>query len=169
MQTTKRLRIEPLRESHAEALFPALLDERIYAFIPARRHLTAADLAERFAKLAAGSPDPGEQWLNWGLFRRDDGAAIGYAQATVSVAERTAWVAYVLTPAAWGQGYATEALAWLLQHLACAREVERARARIDTRNVASIAVVQRLQFEKTQALVEDGVVDHVYEKSLSPD
>jgi len=158
-----------LRVAHVEAMFPILLDERIYAFIPTRRHITPAGLAERFRKLEAGSPDPGEEWLNWCLFRRDDGSAIGYLQATVSQTDRAAWVAYVLTPGAWGHGYATEALDWLLKHLAIAGRVDLARAQIDSRNAASLTVVERLKFEKKMDVVEDGVVDYVFERLVRPE
>lgn len=166
MATSNRLRIEPLRAAHAEVMYPIQLDERIYRYIPTRRYATLDDLAERFRKLEAGSPDPGQAWLNWCLFLREDGSAIGHLQASISLVDRAAWVAYVLTPGAWGHGYATEALAWLLDHLASACHVDLARAQIDSRNTASLAVVQRLDFERKRDVTESGSVDHVYEKSI---
>lgn len=166
MNTTSRLRIEPLRESHAQAMFPLLQDDRIYRFIPDKRYGAVADLAGRYRRLEAGSPDPGEQWLNWCLFRHDDGRAIGTLQATISVRDRAAWIAYVLAPDVWGQGYATESVRWLLGYLEATGIVDVARAQVDGRNRASQAVVERLRFRRAADVMEDGNVDFVYELQL---
>jgi ribosomal-protein-alanine N-acetyltransferase len=166
LDQTQRLRIEPLAEAHAPAMFTILEDERIYRYIPGGPYPAVEDLAHRYRRLAAGSTDPDERWLNWCLFRREDDTPLGYLQATVSVPGRTAWVAYVLAPTAWGQGYATESLAWLLDFLRHGGQVDRAQARIDSRNAASLAVVERLQFERTSSVEEDGSLDFLYEKPL---
>ena len=166
LNVTARLKIDPLRESHAQAMFPRLLDERIYRYIAGKPPASVAALAERYRRLEAGSSDPGQQWLNWCLFRLDDGTPIGSLQSTILVRERVAWVAYVLSPDAWGHGYARESLLWLLGHLETAGTVDVARARIDSRNTPSQAVVQALRFERRADVVEDGAVDFVYEKRL---
>src|SRR6185436_15552722 len=111
---TARLRIEPLRTSHATLLFDTLADARIYAYVPDEMHATVDSLAQRYAFLERGAP-PGvdEVWLNWALQRVDTGAYIGTLQATVTP-DSHASIGYVLTPSAWGQGFATEACRWLL-------------------------------------------------------
>jgi RimJ/RimL family protein N-acetyltransferase len=147
-------------------MYPVLLDERIYRYIPGRPYSSVSALAERYRQLEAGSSDPSEQWLNWCLFRLSDGTPIGSLQSTVSVNERVAWVAYVLSPGAWGQGYAKESMLWLLSCLAAAKTVDVARAQIDCRNTSSQAVVEGLQFERRADVVEDGAIDFVYEKQL---
>lgn len=156
----------PLRESHATAMFGALSDARIHRYIPGQPYPSVAALAERYRRLEAGSPDPDEQWLNWSLFRLDDGAPVGSLQSTISAGDRSAWIAYVLAPRFWGQGYATESVRWLLDHLEALGTVDVARAQIDHRNVASQAVVERLRFERGADVLEDGVVDFVYERRL---
>ena len=45
-------------------MFPVLLDERIYRYIPGKPYTSVGGLAERYRRLEAGSPDAGEQWLN---------------------------------------------------------------------------------------------------------
>jgi len=166
LNVTARLKIDPLREAHAQAMFPVLLDERIYRYIPGKPYTSVGGLAERYRRLEAGSPDESEQWLNWCLFRLSDGMPIGNLQSTISIPERAAWVAYVLSPEAWGQGYATEAMFWLLSYLKDTGLVDVARAQIDSRNVASQAVVEGLQFERSADVMEDGAIDFVYEKLL---
>lgn len=168
MILTARLKIEPLRESHAQAMFPTQLDERIYRYIPGKPYASVSALAERYRRLEAGSSDPDEQWLNWCLFRLSDGTPIGSLQSTISVHERAAWVAYVLSPGAWGQGYAKESMLWLLSYLRAAGTVDVARAQIDCRNAASQAVVEGLQFERRANVVLGGAVDFVYEKRFHP-
>jgi RimJ/RimL family protein N-acetyltransferase len=147
-------------------MLPVLLDERIYRYIPGQPYTSAAGLAARYRRLEAGSPDASEQWLNWCLFRRVDGTPLGSLQSTISIPERAAWVAYVLSPEAWGQGYATESMVWLLDYLKGTGIVDVARAQIDSRNVASQAVVEGLQFDRKADVLEDGTIDFVYEKLL---
>jgi [ribosomal protein S5]-alanine N-acetyltransferase len=163
---TQRLRIEPLREAHAALMLPVLQDERIYRYIPSRRYTRLDELAERYRRLASGSPEPDECWWNGCLFRREDGAAIGNLQATLVPAERVVWVAYVLTPTAWGRGYASEALAWLLDQLAIDPGLDVARAQIDVRHTASQRVVERLGFARVSEVEEGGRLDAIYEKLL---
>jgi len=147
-------------------MLPVLSDARIYRYIPGKPYASVGDLAERYRRLEAGSPDASEQWLNWCLFRLSDGMPIGNLQSTIAIPERAASVAYVLSPVAWGQGYATEAMLWLLSYLKATGLVDVARAQIHSRNFASQAVVEGLQFERGSDVMEDGAIDFVYEKHL---
>lgn len=99
---SERLDLLPIGPEHAEELAAALADPALHAFTggsPA----TADDLRVRYARLAAGSPDPTETWGNWALRLRADGRLTGYVQTTVRPeAAELAWV--VGTPgraAAW--------------------------------------------------------------------
>ena len=163
---TARLRIEPLKVAHATAMLPALLDPRIYRYIPSVRYDTVDGLAARYRRLEAGSADSAQRWLNRCLFRSDSGAAIGNIQATVFLLERTADIAYVLSPDNWGRGYASEAVIWLLAHLKAAGDVEFVHAQIDTRNAASIALVERLGFERQADVLDGDAVDRRYQMRL---
>lgn len=145
---TARLTLEPLRAAHAALLFPILADARLYTYVPDAARATVALLSERFGELERGAP-PGENeiWLNWLLRRRDDGAAIGTLQATVEPGGR-AWIGYLLTPPAWGHGFATEACAWLVAELARRHGVRDIMASVDVRNARSIAVLERVGFAR---------------------
>ena len=145
---TARLRLEPLRASHAALLFPMLADPRIYTYVPDEARVTVAMLAARFGELARGAPpEANECWLNWVLRRRDDGAAVGTLQATIEPGGR-AWIGYLLASAAWGQGFATEACAWLVAELAQRHRVRDVLASVDARNLRSIAVLERVGFAR---------------------
>lgn len=63
-------------------------------------------------------------------------------------------VGYILSPAHWGQGYATEALAALIPHVFAAfPEAEQLTAEVDPRNIGSRKVLQKCGF--TLAHVEE--------------
>jgi RimJ/RimL family protein N-acetyltransferase len=145
---TERLAITPLHAAHAPLLFPLLADPRQYHYVPESARASVAELWQRFDELERGPP-PGEneRWLNWVLLRRDSGAPVGTLQATV-VAGAPAWIGYALVPPAWGQGYATEAGAWLVAELAARQGVREILASVDVRNLKSIAVLERLGFER---------------------
>lgn len=145
---TTRLAIEPLRADHAERLFPVLADARLYAYVPDEAKASVEALFQRFEALARGAPEgEGEIWLNWVLLRRDSGEAIGTLQATV-VPGAHAWIGYMLAPAHWGQGFATEAVAWLVAELPMRHRIGAIQASVDVRNARSIALLERLGFTR---------------------
>lgn len=145
---TARLRLEPLVRQHAALLFPHLQDERIYQFIPQDPPPSVEALELRYGRLEErSSPDGQEAWLNWAVRLRTEPHYIGRLEATVG-RNRTALIAYELAPAFWGRGYATEACAWLLRELTGTVGVDEVRAQVDTRNRASIRLLERLGFVK---------------------
>ena len=145
---TARLRIEPLRAGHAPLLFDALDDGAIYTYISDERHASVASLARRYAFLECGAPEGAfEVWLNWALQRIDTGAYIGTLQATV-VPDSRAYIGYVLTSSAWGQGFAREACRWLVGELRSRFVVDEIVATVDTRNLRSVRLLEDLGFER---------------------
>jgi RimJ/RimL family protein N-acetyltransferase len=97
---------------------PVLGDERLHEFIGGRP-LTEAELRDRYTVLAAGASDPGETWLNWIVRRREDSAAVGTVQATLTTQDgrRTAHIAWVIGVDFQNQGFATEAARALVEWL----------------------------------------------------
>jgi RimJ/RimL family protein N-acetyltransferase len=93
------------------------------------------------------SPDGREAWLNWAVRARDRVAYLGRLEATVR-RDGSALIAYEFDPNYWGQGFAGEACRWLLGELAMAHGVREVRAEVDTRNTASIRLLERLSFER---------------------
>lgn len=164
--STARLRIEPLQAAHAPLLFPVLADPGLYLYADGAALANVEATLRRFETLERGPP-PGthEVWLNWVLLRRTDGAAVGTLQATV-VPGSHAWIGYMLAPAHWGQGYATEAGAWLVAELRSQWLLRDLRASVDVRNTRSIAVLERLGFARvateTALLHGEATRDHHY-------
>lgn len=167
IERTPRLRLEPVAEHHAEAMQSALADDRIYAYIADTRQPDTDSLRARYRRLAAGCPDPEEVWINFILFPGDDAEAIGFVQASIYPARAHAELAYVLTPSAWGRGFASEAMQALLDHLRRRGDVRTLELRVDERNLASLALAQRLGFQLERTVAEDGVVDRLLTRPLA--
>ena len=143
---TRRLRLEPLEEAHAFALFDGLQGDALYEFINDRAPESVRMLAERYRRLAARlSPDGREAWLNWALWSVPARRYVGLVQATVH-SNRSAHIAYVLFEEAWGNGYAREGSAALIDHLLFEWGVSDFWATVDVRNRRSIALLERLGF-----------------------
>ncbi|WP_440026366.1 GNAT family N-acetyltransferase [Chromobacterium amazonense] len=155
---TVRLRIEPLREAHADELFDAFQAAALYRFIPERPHPSLASMRAEYREFAGGAPaDSGEIWLNWALRLKDGGEAIGTLQAT-RFADGSQWLGYKLAPAHWGQGLASEALGWLAHGPLLAA--------VDSRHLASQRVLLkngfRLLREESAELHGEPSLDRIY-------
>src|SRR5688500_10609795 len=143
-----RLLLEPLVADHAGVLFAPLRDEALYAFISEDPPTSADALAERYRRWSPRqSPDGEKAWLNWAMRRRADGEYVGTIQATVQQ-DGVAFIAYMVFAQFQRRGYATEACQALIAYLAGQPGVTTLVAEIDTRNLASIALVERLGFRR---------------------
>lgn len=141
--------LEPLVAGHAEAMFAALGDPELYRYLdhpppPTVEHLRAvyAGVEKRL------SPDGSQIWLNW-VVRRPGEAPLGYVQATV-MPNHTAWIGYVFSVQHWGRGHATQAVRAMLEHLAADCGVRCFLASVETENLSSIRLLERLGFRAAQ-------------------
>ncbi|WP_344581335.1 GNAT family N-acetyltransferase [Nonomuraea roseoviolacea] len=113
---TDRFDLLPLTVGHAAEMAVVLADPALHAFIGGAP-LDEDALRARYARLAAGSPDPAVSWLNWVIRVRGEGRLAGTVQATVEHRRAAAEVAWVVGTPWQGRGVATEAarglVAWL--------------------------------------------------------
>ena len=146
---TPRLLLEPLVLAHASTIYEQLLDQRLYQFIPQSPPTSLQVVETRYLALSSRlSPDGQEAWLNWVIRFREKSVYVGTLEATVH-ANSTAAIAYTIFPLFWRQGYAKEGCSRVLEHLCQEYRVSVAYADIDTRNIASISLVEALGFEHT--------------------
>jgi len=144
---TDRLRLEPLREPHAAGMFDLLSDVRMYEFIPQDPPATLDALASRYKFLESRrSPDGAEEWLNWIIRSRANGVCLGTVQVTIA-SDRRAQLAYEIGVPHWRRGFATEACARVIAAL-FEEGIPEVWAELDTRNVASIRLLERLGFSR---------------------
>lgn len=147
---TPALTLEPLLLSHAAELFEDLQDPTLYTFIPQDPPSSKASLEERYARLEQRfSPDRNELWLNWVL--RKSGDVAGLVQATCNEQSQV-FIAYEVFQRHRRQGLARLAVSLMLNHLAQKRLATTALAYVDTRNQASIATLETLQFTRIRLL-----------------
>jgi [ribosomal protein S5]-alanine N-acetyltransferase len=147
---TERLLLEPLCECHAKYLFPLLADPQIYAFIPQDPPKSLAELQTRYKRLETRhSPTGDELWLNWAIYLKTKKQYAGRVEATLG-ADKTGYLAYELSPKFWGLGYATEACQQVIKILFIEYPITEIIAEVDTRNVASYKLLERLSFERVR-------------------
>jgi RimJ/RimL family protein N-acetyltransferase len=145
--TTERLVLEPLRVEHASEMVPVLADPALYEFIGGEPP-TEPELSARYVRQTSRAG-----WLNWVIRLRDTTEAAGTIQATQKD-DRTAELAWVVSPRFQGSGYATEATAAVIDWL---REqgIDRLEAYIRPDHAASNGVATRLGFVPTES-IRDG-------------
>jgi len=140
------LTLEPLLESHADAMFEVLSSPQMYAYMPGKPPQSVAALRERYRRLESRrSSDGTQQWLNW-IVRLPDGACTGFVQATVHP-RLTADFAFAFAPQHWGRsvafGASTAAIACLFEDFAVAALY----CTVDPANSRSLRLVERLAFQ----------------------
>jgi RimJ/RimL family protein N-acetyltransferase len=155
--STERLRLRPLCEADAPALFAVFGDARVARYLsgPAWPSLDVA--RERIAR-DLGAMSEG-RYACFGVERASDGRLLGDCSLfNLHEASRRAEVGYALAFAAWGQGYMHEALRALLEFGFTQLELNRIEADIDPRNLASAKSLERLGFRHEGLLRERWIV-----------
>ena len=145
---TERLRLEPLQPVHASEMFELLSDPGLYQFLPTDPPPTLDALAARYERLARGTSAKGDElWLNWIVRSQADEECVGRVEVTLR-RDGSAYFAYEIGAAFQRRGFATEACRRVIQALFDDYEVAKIVAEVDTRNVASIALLERLGFQR---------------------
>lgn len=167
---TPRLVLEPLQIAHALALYKPLQAETIYDYIPENPPASVEVLATRYQRLSfRKSPDEQQAWLNWAMRERREDRYVGILQATV-YPDATAYLAYIVFPAFWRRGYAKEGCERILHLLFEDYQVRTVSAEIDTRNTASIHLIESLGFQRMATTLNadffKGATSHEYRYEL---
>jgi [ribosomal protein S5]-alanine N-acetyltransferase len=149
---TARLRLEPLDGRHAAPLFDGLRDPAVYEWISLQPSPDLAHLQARWARVAQ-RPLTGVDVLDfgWAVQRIADGAWIGKMDAEVTAQGVATNFGYAFVPAYWGQGYATEAVSALSEHLRRHGVIEQ-HATVTVGNEASCKVLERAGFMRERVL-----------------
>ena len=88
-------------------------------------------------------------WIQIGIAFKDSNLLIGDCALKFQAYEpRTAELGYTINPQYQQKGYATEAIKTLLQHIFKHHSIHRVLALVDTRNISSIKLVEKLGFRK---------------------
>ena len=150
--TSARLRIEPLNAGHAAPMFEAMRDPSLYEWISMAPSPDLAHLQRRW-QWVADRPlvDVDTLDLGWAVQRESDGAWIGKMDAEVTTQGVARNVGYLFLSAYWGQGYATEAVRVLSDHLR-RHGVVCQHATVTLGNEASCRVLEHAGFARERVL-----------------
>jgi [ribosomal protein S5]-alanine N-acetyltransferase len=155
---TARLRLRPVTTSDADALFAMHSSAHVLRYWDAPPW-SERERAERFIENCRKSAQEGTG-VRPVIERASDGVFVGWCGVTGwNQVYRSASLGYCLDDAAWGHGYATEAVGALLQWAFDTLDLNRVQAEADTRNAASGRVLEKLGFQREGTLREDCIVN----------
>lgn len=153
--STERLVLEPLVRAHAEPLFEPLQDEALYTWISSLPPASVEALRERYIlRETRISPDGEETWLNWVARSKRTGAYVGKVDAAIDDDDVVQNLGYLFFRAHWGQGYASEAVIAVVDHLVRSGVTE-LRATVTVGHTASARVLEKAGFVRTRILPEN--------------
>jgi [ribosomal protein S5]-alanine N-acetyltransferase len=143
---TPRLVLRAFRHADAADLFAVFSDPEVFRYIPVGdwKHVDEAHqrIARDVEKMAAGD------YIRLAVERREDSRVLGEVLLFNFAKEsRRAELGYALARAAWGFGYASEALEPLVEYAFEHLDLNRIEAVINPVNTASARVLQRQGFQ----------------------
>jgi RimJ/RimL family protein N-acetyltransferase len=145
MLTTPRLRLRPLVRGDAAALSAYRSDPAVARYQPWTVPFTVQDAENLITGLVQSDPmTPG--WFQYGIERRADDALIGDLGVHLHTNGMQAEIGFTLAPSAQGQGYGSEAVRRILDHLLVERGLHKVAAECDARNDASARLLARTGF-----------------------
>jgi [ribosomal protein S5]-alanine N-acetyltransferase len=148
---TSRFALAPLTAADAIRMYVPFCDPSLYFFVPTEPPATMGALTTRFEALEKRqSPDGSERWLNWIVERKTGGddtwrQPVGLIEVTL-FPNHQALIGYFTFREFWGQGVASEALPVILEHLVKEYGVRLFKAEVDSRNFASVRVLEKCGF-----------------------
>lgn len=155
---TDRLKLRWLESSDAQSLFEIFSDDRVtryWGFPKFHRVDQARQLVQRVA-----SHFSNHSLYQWGIERRDTSQLIGTCTlASLDQQNRRAEIGFALAHTSWGYGYATEAVAKLIDFAFQEINLHRIEADVDPRNSASLRRLESLGFEREGHLRERWLVN----------
>ena len=144
---TPRMRLQPIRAGHADALYAGLRDPSLYVYladdVPPK---TRAELRERFARFVRK-----DEWV-WALVMRDGAGTAGFVAASFRFGAGTGVPHVIVAHRFQRRGLAREAVAAVVE-LLLRRGVQHAWAPMDPRNQPGAAVFEALGFERVETVV----------------
>ena len=153
---TPRLLLRPFEPGDVDALLPIHSDEEAVRFVPYAPRDRAGVVAVLERKVTSTGLAQEGDLLELAVVLADDGTLIGdVLLALRSVEHETLEVGYIFSPAHGGRGYAGEAVAALLDLAFGELGARRVIARVDARNTASRALLERLGLRLEAHLVEN--------------
>lgn len=154
--STPRLRLRRATPDDLEAFHTILSDPRAMTYWSSPPHESLDQTREWLAGMIEIPPALGDDFVI-----EQGGRVIGKAGCW-----RLPEIGYILSPDAWGQGYALEALSAVIPHLFTRSEVDKLVADVDPRNGASLRLLARLDFVETHRAARTWLVGGEWQDSV---
>jgi [ribosomal protein S5]-alanine N-acetyltransferase len=147
---TPRLIMELLSFDHVVPLTPALTDARVNAHFLEGSPKTKAELETQFAQILAGPLEHSldETWLNFAVRFSTSPLYLGRLEATMQ--KDYAEIAYLFDANFWGNGYATEAVNWLLHFIKSHHHIHSFWATVSPANDRSALLLSHIGFKRAE-------------------
>jgi RimJ/RimL family protein N-acetyltransferase len=151
---TPRLILRPPRMADADAIEAIAARREVAEMTSSVPHpYPRGGAAEFIAELQQPAADGVDYHLV--LERRDDGVVIGMVALYPPADAPSGQIGYYIAPAAWGQGYATEAAGRLVRYALENLALGRLTAHVFLGNTASMRVLTKLGFAQTREIERD--------------
>ncbi|CAN5488897.1 hypothetical protein BH23ACT6_BH23ACT6_27320 [soil metagenome] len=148
-RTTDRLAIRRFQAQDASTLAAYRSDPKIARHQSWNSPFTLAEAQAFIAGFAGTNPDTPGAWFQFALVEAATGTHVGDVAAGVDADDpRLATIGVTLSTSAQGNGYASEAVTWLLDYLFHERKKHRVTADCDVRNDSVVALLERLQMRR---------------------
>jgi ribosomal-protein-alanine N-acetyltransferase len=143
---TERLRLQPVTEADARAIFPLMRDAEVMAFWDSGEiddpDMVSAIVEGQIADMAEGRA------MYWAMRTLKEDAFVGVCDLSeIDRRHRRGEVGFMLGRDAWGQGYALEAMRAVIAY-AAASGIRRLLARTHLGNRRSDSLLEKLGFEE---------------------
>lgn len=146
---TDRLLIRRFRAGDASTLAAYRSDPMVAQYQSWDTPFTTAQAQAFIDGFDTTHPDTPGEWFQFALVEAATGVHIGDVAAGVDTHDsRLATIGVTLATSAQGRGYASEALAWLLDYLFSERKKHRVTADCDVRNDKVAALLERLEMRR---------------------
>lgn len=143
--STARLDLDALQDSDAEALFVMRSDPVCMRFVPRPLARTVHDALAHIALVRAEQAENNS--CTWAVRLKGDPTLIGVISLLrIKPEHHRTELGYLLSPAHWGRGLMTEAVAAVVDHAFRDLHFHSIEAIVDPRNVGSITVLERNGF-----------------------
>lgn len=162
---TARLDLRAIDTGDIDALFSIFSEPQVMRYWSRGPYSSPEELQSYFEKTQQAFIEQSQ--LRWGLVSREDGRVIGVCSLyAIDAGNLRADIGYILHREAWGQGLMQEALTAIFDYAFEVMSLRRIEADIDPRNTASIAVLEKLGFQREGLLKERWLVDGEVSDSL---
>ena len=160
---TARLRLRPVASAAAAAMLRVYGDAAVMRYVADGKPRDAAAIAGWQRNIARSYRERGYGLA--ALCRASLAEPIGFAGLTHPGGQSEAELKYALAPPYWGQGYASEAAAALLDFGLRTVGLARIIATVDTVHTASVQVLDKIGMRRVEERVDaEGYAEFLYER-----